>query len=174
VKHWLIREKATGLWWGKRGQEIGYGDREGAIVFHCATQPDLPAFKPKNEEWVDATPRETKMIREWCSYCGQRYVVTWPTLGVTGCPNDCGSLDFGDVGFAVADANAEIFWTAIAHERQAARIDLRRWVVDALNAADDMAALLKKQRFPEVATEDAADDAIAAFEIAMSWKDGDE
>lgn len=57
------------------------------------------------------------MIREWCSHCGQRYEVTWPTFGVTGCPKDCDSLDFGDVGFAVADANAEIFWTAIAHER---------------------------------------------------------
>lgn len=112
------------------------------------------------------------MIREWCSHCGQRYEVTWPTLGVTGCPKDCDSLDFGDVGFAVADANAEIFWTAIAHERDASRSDLLPWVVGALNAAIDMSEILKKLHFREAATEDAADDAIAAFEIAMSWKEG--
>ena len=34
-----------------------------------------------------------------------------------------------------------------------------------------MAAILNKERFTEAAAEDAADDAIAAFEIAMSFDD---
>lgn len=125
MKHWLIREKATGLWWGKRGQEIGYGDREGAIVFHGATQPDLPAFKPKTEEWVDATPRVTRTIREWCCYCGQRLHPEVARQDADWC-TCCSPYEPG------RDINTEneVFWTAIAHERAecAALMEVERQV----------------------------------------------
>lgn len=109
------------------------------------------------------------MIREWCEGCGERLTLQWSAMHcreIARCPARCGCDDWHTIGDV-----AEAFWTAIAHERQAARLDMRRWVVDALNAGHDMAAILKKQHFTEAATEDAADDAIAAFEIAMSWKE---